>query len=68
MGYDTDPSNCAPLPRQDQLVLAAQHGLSPLAVDFIQLWEADEERYDDTFLTSTHHTSRSEMKGTTIFV
>ena len=63
MGYDTDPSICAPLPRQDQLVLAAQHGLSPLAVDFIQLWEADEERYDDTFLTSTHHTSRSEMKG-----
>ena len=63
MGYDTDPSNCAPLPRQDQLVLAAQHGLSPLAVDFIQLWESDEERYDDTFLTSTHHTSRSEMKG-----
>lgn len=63
MGYDTEPANCTPLPRQDQLVLAAQHGLSPLAVDFIQLWESDEERYDDTFLTSTHHTSRSEMKG-----
>lgn len=63
LGYDTDASNCAPLPRQDQLVLAAQHGLSPLAVDFIQLWESDEEKYGDTFLTATHHTSRSEMKG-----
>jgi hypothetical protein len=62
-GYDTDPANCELLPRQDQLVLAAQHGLSPLAVDFIGLWESDEEKYDDTFLSATHRTSRSEMKG-----
>ena len=44
-------------------MLAAQHGLSPLAVDYIAQWEADEQTYDDTFLSSTHHTARSELKG-----
>lgn len=62
-GYGADEASCAELPRQDQLVLAAQHGLSPLAVDYIAQWEADEQTYDDTFLSSTHHTARSELKG-----
>jgi hypothetical protein len=62
-GYDTDPANCATLPKQDQLVLAAQHSLSPMAADLVGLWSSDEEKYDDVFLSATHRTSRSEMKG-----
>lgn len=60
-GYDTDPANCAALPKQDQLVFAAQHSLSPLAADLVGLWSSDEEKYDDVFLSATHRTSRSEM-------
>jgi hypothetical protein len=60
-GFGEDAS-CAEIPRENQLMVAAANGLSPLAVNYAELWQ-DETKFDDHFLHVAHAQARAAAKG-----
>jgi len=44
-------------------MLAAQHGLSPIAADYVEIWRADPVKFHNTFLRKVHQDNLANLKG-----